>query len=225
MTNDSSLKTIEVVPAIIPHDLQEIERDVVRVKDYIRRVQVDVMDGKYVSTKTWPFNSDSDEQFTLPYSDEVEYEIDMLAEEPEKYVDMWVDAGAKAFIFHARTITHLDIWQNVQVFGVEVGLAFVPSQSADEMSRYIETYTPDFVQVMGNDKLGYHGVDLDPVVYERLRVLRAAFPGLSIAVDIGVDGESAPRLVEAGANKLVSGSYIFESDNVDEAIRKLKRLS
>jgi len=75
---------------------------------------------------------------------------------------------------------------------------------------------------MGNDKVGFHGVELDENVYDKIKELRKKYPKLEIAIDIGVNFETAPKLVKAGATKLISGSGIFKNKNIPEAIKKLE---
>ena len=77
---------------------------------------------------------------------------------------------------------------------------------------------------MGSQKIGYHGVELDKNVLDKIRDLRNRYKELIIGVDIGVNLETAPGLVRAGANKLVSGSTIFESSDIGGTIEALAHL-
>jgi ribulose-phosphate 3-epimerase len=77
---------------------------------------------------------------------------------------------------------------------------------------------------MGNDTLGHHGVELDEKVLERIKILREKYPDLPIAIDIGVDQETAPALVEAGVTKLVSGSAIFNTDDIIDTVERFRNL-
>jgi len=105
--------------------------------------------------------------------------------------------------------------------GVRLGIALNPSTDNQKIAQCASLV--DFIQCMGSDKLGHHGVSLDERLYEKLAVLRKEYPTHIISVDIGVDLETAPQLVSAGANKLISGSAIFESKNIAETIELLKK--
>ena len=72
----------------------------------------------------------------------------------------------------------------------------------------------DFVQFMGIENIGYQGEPFDERVFEKIRELRERFPDTIISVDGGVSLENADKLIEAGANRLVSGSAIFESGDI-----------
>jgi ribulose-phosphate 3-epimerase len=78
---------------------------------------------------------------------------------------------------------------------------------------------------MGNDNIGFHHVELDEErVIPNIQALRMTFPELPIAVDIGVTTETAPMLVEAGATRLISGSAIFEAEDIEGTIAELSSL-
>jgi ribulose-phosphate 3-epimerase len=74
---------------------------------------------------------------------------------------------------------------------------------------------------MGSDSIGHAGEDLDESVFDKIVEIKERYPDLTIAVDIGVNDETAQDLADAGATKLVSGSFIFESPDIAEAIEQL----
>lgn len=226
---------IHVIPAIIPEDFNDLSAHLARISDgrtrealgIPTRVQVDIMDGMFAPTKSWPFVRNKgefdailEEETGLPFWELFDFEIDMMVEKPEQYIGEWISAGASSLIIHAAsTSLHSSIRETLDQFDVEMGIAFRPS---DEIDTSLIEMT-DFVQIMGNDKIGYHDVDLDPHVFEIVRAIRESYPEKDISVDIGVDADTAPDLIEAGVNKLVSGSYIFDSMVMEEAIRELRQ--
>jgi ribulose-phosphate 3-epimerase len=72
--------------------------------------------------------------------------------------------------------------------------------------------------------MGYHGQEVDPIVFEKIRELRAKFPNIPISGDGGVTIDNAHEWVKAGATRLVSGSAIYQSDNISETIDELRIL-
>ena len=91
--------------------------------------------------------------------------------------------------------------------------------SCPEVDDVIEE--ADLLLVMSVDP-GFGGQDFIEDVLEKIREAREKHPELMIQVDGGVDDETAPKCIEAGANNLVSGSYIFKSDDRKAAIEKLR---
>jgi len=105
---------------------------------------------------------------------------------------------------------------------IEIGVAINPKTPLEQIFPLIPHI--DFVQCMGNDRIGYHGVELDEQIYERIKILREKYVDLPIAVDIGVDLNTAPLLIKAGATKLVAGSAIFNTEDIIETIEDFKSL-
>ena len=229
----------EVIPAIIPEYFAEIREHVERVVQYVSRVQVDIMDGQFAPTKSWPFNERDrwtfeklvHKEITLPHAKKLIYELDMMVEKPEEYIDDWIAAGFRALIIHIESTSALQsIIEKIrgksgrrgERGAIEIGIAFKPGTPLEALDEWIPHI--DFVQHMGNDNIGYHGVSLDSFVLPKITRLREKYPELIIGIDIGVTTETAPLLVESGANRLVSGSAIFNSENIEETIKQFKAL-
>lgn len=233
---------IEIIPAIMPSSFLDLETKAGEVQTLVPLVQIDVMDGKFVKSKSWPYReagNANEEHFqammsqdeTLPYFDELDYEIDLMILEPEKHIDEWLPLGASRLIFHIESIADQeafwahDIWkEGARDIGgqkvIEAGLAINPDTSLDAILSHIPKV--DFVQVMGIAKIGYQGEPFDERCLEMINKIRASYPNLPISVDGGVSLLTAPLLKDAGATRLVSGSAIFGSDDVGEAIDGLQ---
>ena len=82
----------------------------------------------------------------------------------------------------------------------------------------------DFVQLMGIDEIGFQGEEFDERVLDRIRLLRSQYKDLSISVDGSVNLETAPKIIDAGANILVVGSAIWKSQDPRAVIIALKDL-
>ena len=220
----------DVIPAIIPNTFQTLKSEMEEVKELVPRVQVDIIDGSFAPEPTWPYNEGrethrfaeiSDGKRGFPHWKYLQFEIDLMVTRPELVVDDWIATGASAIIIHAdSTEKHKQIFQTLKSYGVEIGLALLPKNDTQLVDEFREQV--DFVQLMGNNKIGYHGVDLDPAVYRKLETLRKKYQELPLGVDIGVDFDTAPQLTQAGATRLVSGSAIFASDDKQAAVATLQ---
>ncbi len=223
---------IEVVPAIIPKSHTHLSEQVEKVFTYVSRIQVDIMDGKYTPSTSWPYSDTDNSAFQklvdsgemLPHTDVVEYELDMMVERPEEHIDEWIRAGFKTLIIHIESTEKLDeIIETAKEREIAIGLAFKPSTSLEGIKKYVDRVA--FVQCMGNDKIGYHGVSLDSAVLLKISQLRAMYRELIISIDIGVTKETAQVLVDRGVSKLVSGSAIYGSEDIKTTIETFKHLS
>lgn len=220
---------ITVVPVVIPGSFEDFEAHAARVKNLVGRMQIDVADGSYAPTRTWPYTSS--EHFAelvsqdegLPYWEDLEYEVDILMKKPEAALADWIKAGVSGAVVHIETTDDyaaiVDMSQNA---GIDLGWGIKPSTPNEKLFDIIDTFgMPGFVQVMGSDNIGHSGVGLDESVFDKIAEIKQRYPDLTVAVDIGVNDETAGDLTDAGATKLVSGSFIFESPDIQEAIEQL----
>ncbi len=224
----------EIIPAILPADFQELIDKVGLVKDAVKTIQIDVCDGQFTPQPTWPYRKHDDffEKLTtqeegLPGWQDVNFEIDLMANKPEEKVEDWVSAGVSRIILHVESKG--DVGKAIEMLKgrVEVGLA-LNEETAVKMiqdSRFkIQEGEVQGIQLMGIDRIGFQGQEFDAKVIEKVKEVRKIYPEVTISVDGGVSLDNAKQLIEAGADRLVVGSAIFESDNFLEAIVNFKRL-
>jgi len=192
-------------------------------------VQVDVFDGRYVDSKSWPYIGDTGEfarilkeESGLPFWERVDYEFDLHVQEPEGVIADYVRAGASRVLLHLESTAQMeDIiheWKGV----VDIGIACKPSTPLGELDSYMHEVTR--VQFMGHDYVGHSGLTLDPRVFDRIRHFREKYPKHEVSVDIGVNRETAPKLISAGATYLAVTSAIFNTANPAQAIKELETL-
>ncbi len=224
---------IEIIPAIMPKDLQDLEDKASLVYKNVKTIQLDLMDGEYVEAKTWPYFLKNVEDLdgimngkVLPFAENVEYELDLMVMSPERDLKKFVAMRPKRIIFHARSIEdHKSFIETMNSFvnlreEIEVGVAIGPDESlefADELIR-----NTDFVQIMGIKNIGNQGEIFDESVFTQIENLRAKYPNVILSIDGGVNLDNAKRLKDAGVDRLVSGSTIFGSENKEEVINILR---
>ena len=226
----------------MPDSFFDLEKKALQVRSLVPLVQIDIMDGKFVKSKSWPYRNagKADEEHflamvnqdeTLPFFDELDYEIDLMIAEPEIHIDEWLPLGASRLIFHIEAIVDQDafwshdIWkEGARDIGgqkvIEVGFAINPDTPLETLLPYMTKI--DFVQVMGIANIGYQGEPFDERALEVINMIRSAYPNIPISVDGAVSLASGPLLKAAGATRLVSGSAVFGSEDVKGAIRGLE---
>ena len=210
-------------------------------------VQLDVMDGIFVPEKSWPYSStgspqDSEQKNdlaelvasrdTMPFWEDIDFEADLMIAHPEEEIENWISFGAKRIIVHIESVSDMnsviaDVKDSVngkqvtdEGHSVEFGIALNIDTPNKIIAPYIHAI--DFVQCMGIARIGYQGESFDERVISKIEDLREEYPDVTISVDGGVNFESAPKLIAAGAVRLVSGSTILKSKNLEETIEKLK---
>ncbi|MFA6446075.1 MAG: hypothetical protein WCW14_02380 [Candidatus Paceibacterota bacterium] len=238
----------QVIPAVIPNDIDDLKEHCARIIPFVSEIQVDVTDGHFVPSKSWPYTRGGEESFArikeekdgLPYWDELDYEIDLMVKDPEQVIDDWIRAGAKRIVIHFESTKFLkNILAELRkkyepmrenLLGIEIGLAIGLETPNTEIYPYLsrvddEGLMPvDFVQFMGIRHEGFQGEPFAEEVYGKIREMRARFPDIMISVDGGVSLEDAPKLLEAGANRLIAGSAVFGSKDIGSAIKAFQAL-
>lgn len=239
---------IEITPAILPENIDDLREKLSLISGIISLAQIDVCDGKFTPTKTWPYRKGIDETFLkivrqeegFPFWDSIDFEADLMVKHPENIIDSWISAGAKRIVIHIESTP--DILSLIRKIkqkygtasesscGVAVGAALNVETPNEEIYNLLGEVDDegmpviDFTQFMGIENIGYQGEPFDERVFEKIRDLRGAFPETIISVDGGVSLENAAELIEAGANRLVSGSAIFESGDIAGTIEVFKNL-
>lgn len=240
---------IEIIPAILSKNYEDLKNKIALVRGLVPIVQVDICDGIFVKTTSWPFlskiesgdifKSNLDEHFKqilnekegMPFWEDIDFELDLLVKDAIENFDIYTKLGAKRIIFHIEAVGDLKEFKNfiegIDMYvrdNIEIGVAINPSTLLEQIFPFISII--DFVQFMGNDKIGFQGVELEEkIVCERIKILREKYLDLPIAVDIGVNKETALLLLEAGATKLVIGSAIFNADDIIRTIEEFRNLS
>ena len=222
----------DVIPAIIPKSFSDLEEKLSLVSELVSFVQIDVLDGQLTAEKSWPmihipdpdFSRIIKEEDSLPFWEKLDFEVDLMTLKPETLIDNWVFAGAARVIVHYESFPSADVAENTisefvkkfsnkdSLINTEIGVALNIDTDISAVEKMIGEI--NFVQLMGIAHIGYQGEPFDERVLGKVRSLRQKYRELIISIDGGVNEESAPRLVEAGANRLVVGSALLKSDNI-----------
>jgi len=217
------METIEVIPGIFEKDFQLIRERAKLVAPFIDWIHIDIADNRLVSNSSFldpsPFKK-------LIQETGKKFELHMMIENPVSVSDEWVNAGFQRLLWHMEGIiktsdVRLKIAE-IRGRGVEVGLAVDKETPVESVLPYLDDV--DCVLVM-TIQAGFSGQQFIPEMLDKARVIRERKPGLPIEVDGGINYETAKLAVAAGATRLVSTSYIFNSGNIREAINRLQRQS
>jgi len=228
----------EIIPAVMPKTLRDLEEHVARVVEIVDTIQVDIMDGGFVREKTWPYIKHDDYfdaimrgEEGLPFWKTIDYEIDLMVNDPVEAAEQWMQAGARRLLFHIESLNTFkqkkDIAEDMEKIlalrseFIEVGLSIGVETPVEVIKPYLHEIV--CVQCMGIKRIGYQHEPLDERVLEKIREIRALAPDLEISVDGGVNHDTIRELAEAGATRFVSGSAVFESTNPVEAVYLLKQ--
>src|SRR6185369_6427050 len=180
--------------------------DTVGARAAARWAHFDVADGLFTFHKSWD-EPERLKAMQLPFA----FEAHLMAEDPAAAAERWISAGARRVIVHAESATPAvfsEIAATATAAGSEIALALNPETPAAAALPYA-AFTSRFL-ILGVHP-GLSGQKFLPIVLEKISALRRAVPDATIAVDGGMNAETARAAIAAGAIAIVSGSDIFGS--------------
>ena len=214
---------IKIAPSIL-------DCDFINLKELIRLIEeagadmlhLDIMDGHFVPSISFgPGVVNSIKGITkLPL------DVHLMIENPEKFISVFAEAGAKIITVHPETCINLrkEIGA-IKKQGLQVGVALNPQTSVDSLLDHLNQI--DMALLMTVEP-GYGGQKFISSVLPKIAQLRDYISRSRLDVDIQVDGgidlETAQSVIDSGANILVAGEYIFDSPDPRKAIEDLRRV-
>jgi ribulose-phosphate 3-epimerase len=183
-------------------------------------IHIDIMDGHFVPNLTMgpPVVRSIWKVAKVPL------DVHLMIEEPDRYLDAFVDAGASMISVHVEALPHLHrTIQAIKALGAKAGVAINPATPVSALEEIAADV--DHVLVMSVNP-GFGGQTFIPRSESKIRAIRALLARegshASIEVDGGVDRTNAARLVDAGATILVAGHSIFGTPDPERATQDLR---
>lgn len=215
----------EVIPAILVNSFEEYQEKMRVVEQRVNWVQLDVSDGDFAPGFAW-----GDPEQVHDYDAGCFVEAHLMVQEPENIIEDWLtgrseekDSGIRRIYFHYEaTAAHEEIIDKIKAAEKEAGLAILPDTPLSALNDLPKKL--DAILVFSGN-LGFYGGDFsenEDVTLEKISTLRDKYPHLTIEVDGGMDPRTARKVAEAGANAIVSGSYIWNSEDPLKAIEELE---
>ncbi len=215
---------MKLAPSILSADFARLGEQVRRAEDGgADYIHVDVMDGRFVPNLTvGPLIVEAVRRTTsLPL------DVHLMIEEPERYAREFVEAGASILTVHQEACRHLQATLAlIRSLGARAGVSLCPATPVSVLEDV--TQDLDLVLIMTVNP-GFGGQSLIPATIGKVnrarKLLRETDCLAELEVDGGVNVETAPRLVGAGAEVLVAGSAVFGGDAIEENLRRLREAS
>ena len=231
---------IDIIPAILPIDYEDMKNKVALVRGISRVVQIDLCDGNFVNSKTWPFSASGFEDFNfvrilneeegMPFWEDIDFELDLMVSDAVSNFDLYTKLSPKRLVFHIEAVGNLEEFKHflegIDIYvrdSIQIGLAINSTTNIEKIFPLVNY--ADFIQCMGIEHIGFQGELFDERVLVQVRILKEKYPDLIISVDGGVNFKNAQSLVDVGVSRLVAGSVIFKSEDIKETINELESLS
>ena len=217
-----SIKNIKLAPSILSADFSKLGEEVaLATESGADMIHIDIMDGKFVPNITFGASMVS----AIRRWTNLPLDIHMMVTEPEKQIPLFIDAGADIINVHIETCTHLHrIIQMIKSNNIRAGIALNPGTAITTLSEVIGEL--DQIVIMSVNP-GFPGQNFIPKTLNKVSNLRNQINKYGLNTDIEIDGginkSSIKAAVEAGANILVAGSAVYNSNaSVSDCIHELK---
>lgn len=188
-----------------------------KARRFSRKIHLDIADGIFVPNKT----IGGIKELNNLKNEDVEICVHLMVDKPDIAITDWLKTRAGGYIFHVEATTNADeLVEILRKNNKKTGIALNPSTPAELILPHLDKI--DCVHFMTVEP-GFYGGGFIPAVVDKIAVFHEACPDVKISVDGGVTPETAPRLAQAGAITLISGSYIFKNPDPAKAFKELKQ--
>lgn len=212
-----------ISPSLLSADFSNLKSDI----DMINRsdadwLHCDIMDGVFVPNISFGFPVIQ----AIKGICEKPLDAHFMIVKPERYIDMAAKSGVAIMTVHQEAALHLNrVVTQIHEAGMKAGVALNPSTPVNVLEDIIEDVDMILLMSVNPGFGGQKFIENTVKKVQRLaKLIEQSQSKAIIEVDGGVNNETAPRLVKAGANALVSGSYVFKNPNPEKVIKELKNL-
>jgi ribulose-phosphate 3-epimerase len=213
---------VKLAPSILAADFARLGQEVTEAEQAgADRIHVDVMDGHFVPN----LSMGAQIVQSLRRMTRLPMEIHLMISDPDFFLDGFVEAGSDSFIVHWEGNTNLHrTVQRIKSLGKRAGVAINPATPAAVLEEILQDVDQVLIMTV-NPGFGHQHflpTTLQKILRVRQMIEQTKF-GCEVAVDGGIDAETAPLAVAAGANVLVAGTSIFdEGEEVSKAMDRLR---
>ena len=218
------MKDTIIAPSVLAADFANLQRDVEMINNsQADWFHIDIMDGVFVPNIS----------FGMPVLEAIgkhakkTLDVHLMIVDPDRYITTFKELGTDILTVHYEACNHLHrTIQAIKAQGMKAGVALNPHTNVNVLEDVIQDL--DLVLIMSVNP-GFGGQSFIENTFDKVRKLKAMIQekgsNAIIEIDGGVTSKNAKQLVEAGADALVAGSFVFKSENPSQTIKDLKEIA
>ena len=207
---------IKLSPSILAANFSSLGEEIAKIKD-ADYVHIDVMDGHFVPNITFGPGVVK----CIRKTTELVFDVHLMIENAEKYVDDFLNAGADIITVHYESNMDYEYIKNkVKEKGKKLGLSIKPKTDVSVLKDYLSDL--DMVLIMSVEP-GFGGQKFMEESLERIKKVRQMDKDIDIEVDGGIGLDNVKKVVDAGANVIVAGSAVFGAKDVSKKVLEFKK--
>jgi ribulose-phosphate 3-epimerase len=212
---------VKIAPSILSANFAKLGEEIQKLEQAgANMIHIDVMDGHFVPNLTiGPVVINS----IRPYS-KLPFDVHLMIANPEQHIEAYAKAGADIITVHLEASIHIDrTLKQIKDLGAKVGISLLPSTPPDSLDYLLDKI--DLILVMTVNP-GFGGQEFLPSQLQKIKLLKDKIQygnrEIMLAVDGGIKPQTAKQAIEAGADMLIAGSYIFKDADYQSRIQELK---
>ena len=211
---------MEVSPSILTCDFSKLKDDLIEIKDLVKYIHIDVMDGDFVPNLTFGPKFVKDFRAYCPNNI---FDVHLMISNPLKYIKNFADSGSDIITFHKEAKSPImDTIAEIKKYNKLAGLSIKPNTPVSDIKDYLKDL--DLVLVMSVEP-GFGGQKFMPSAVDKIKELYELRKENNyhylIEVDGGINEETVQLCKNAGIDVVVAGSYVMNADNRKERIENL----
>lgn len=214
---------IRISPSILGANYCNLEKDIKELEaSGIKSIHIDVMDGNFVPNIAFGIDMIK----AIRGITTMELDVHLMVDNPERFIDSLVEAGADSITVHAEACPHLyKTIYTIKSFGIKAGIAVNPATPIEAIKHVTEMINMVLVMTV---EPGFGGQKFIPFMLDKINEIKSNKDMNNLEYDIQVDGginiDNICEVIDVGANDIVIGSSIFNENGIKENVRSFYNL-
>ena len=201
-----------IIPVILETEFEEVTRKVRLIEEYVKLIQIDIVDGILVNGKTFLDISQLD-----ALNAKTTLELDLMVQNPLDYISLINNVKGVVIPVEAENVgTSINASKDL---GYRTGVSIAPTTSLETLNLFVANV--DFVQFMTIEP-GGQGRPFQEMVLEKIKTFKENYPSMPVQVDGGINSETIKKVLDVGVNDIVVGSAIFDSEDPVKTLKEFQ---